>query len=176
MQGPEYACFSELVDTARRYCQVIEQLPTNNSRFSLAPLLLLLPRLHAAVAALQDVPAPAPPPADNSQDMDHRFELFSRLRTWLGRQDSYWMEYDEVDFNEAGQDRMSGSLADDLTDIYFELKQGLHMLGNRSPAQVAGWWQSSFQLHWGQHLVDAERHLYVLRASGRLQQGSSPEM
>ncbi len=168
MQGPEYARFSELVDAARRYCQVIDRLPARHSQFSLSPLLLLLPRLHAAVAALQDFPAPALPP-DDSQDMDHRFELFSRLRTWLGQQDGYWMEYDEIDFDETGQERMSGSLADDLTDIYFELKQGLHMLGSRTPAQVAGWWQSSFQLHWGQHLVDAERHLYVLRASGRLQ-------
>lgn len=166
MQGPEQSYFEDLVVAARRYCRIIDRL-RDTEEVSLLPLIPLLPRLHAAVAALQD---------DGSEvsqlsewpDFDKRFEMFSRLRDCLGGQDSYWLEYDEVEFTGDNNDRMSGSLADDLTDIYFELKHGLRMLASNSPDQVAHWWHNSFQTHWGQHLVDAERHLYALRACGRL--------
>ena len=35
------------------------------------------------------------------------------------------------------------------------------------PEQVVQFWQASFELHWGQHLVDAERHLYALKVRKR---------
>ncbi len=95
-------------------------------------------------------------------DIDQRFELFSRLRTELGGRDSYWLEYDNG--NSVHPQHMSGSLADDLADIYFDLKPGLEMLSRVKPDKVLRYWRRSFELHWGQHLVDAERHLYALRA------------
>jgi hypothetical protein len=62
---------------------------------------------------------------------------------------------------------MSGSLADDLTDIYFDLKPGLELLPAAHPEPVLRFWLESFELHWGQHLVDAERHLYALKLRRR---------
>jgi hypothetical protein len=64
---------------------------------------------------------------------------------------------------------MSGSLADDLTDIYYELKDGLNRLDrSEDPGRTLGSWRSGFCKHWGQHVVDAERHLYALVARDRL--------
>ena len=65
---------------------------------------------------------------------------------------------------------MSGSLADDLTDIYCELKHGLRLLDANPPQTdlALDGWRRSYKAHWGQHLVDAERHLYALRARGEL--------
>ncbi len=167
MRTPEDNYFFELVNTARSYCRLIDHLPGSQDD-GLLLVIKLLPRLHAAVVALHP-PVSSGLASVEPQDIDKRFELFSWLRTRLGSRDSYWLEYDETGHGREAHERMSGSLADDLTDIYFELKQGLQMLDTRSPDQVAGWWQNGFRLHWGQHLVDAERHLYVLRASGRLQ-------
>ena len=98
-------------------------------------------------------------------DLDQRFELFSRLHRLLGDLDGYWMEYDVA----PDRQEMSGSLADDLTDIYCELKNGLKRLdGSDDTGRTLGRWRAGFCKHWGQHVVDAERHLYALSARDRL--------
>jgi len=62
---------------------------------------------------------------------------------------------------------MSGSLADDLTDIYCELKHGLKLM-RVEPGKALDDWRSGYHLHWGQHLLDAERHLYELKSQNQL--------
>jgi hypothetical protein len=101
-------------------------------------------------------------------DLDARFDLFTRLRTRLGERDVYWLEFDHPEDARADDDHRTGSLADDLTDIYFELKRGLRLLDAAGPDEVAHLWGVGFKRHWGQHLVDAERHLYALKVNDRL--------
>jgi hypothetical protein len=62
---------------------------------------------------------------------------------------------------------MTGSLADDLTDIYCELKHGLRAFdSNTGPALET--WVLGYEWHWAQHLADASRHLANLDAARRL--------
>jgi len=152
----------ELLSIARGYCRLIESLKEGD-RCVLGQLNGLLPRLHAALATAgprQDDIA-----EDAGIDLDQRFELYSRLHRLLGDRDGYWMEYDVTpDCQE-----MSGSLADDLTDIYCELKNGLSRLDcNHDAQRTLGSWRNGFCKHWGQHVVDAERHLYALAVRDRL--------
>jgi len=152
---------NELLAIARCYCTVIESLDDDN-RKPLAQLNVILPRLHAAMTA---VPLQEDGSYDPNVDLDQRFELFSRLRRLLGDLDGYWMEYDVT----PNRQEMSGSLADDLTDIYCELKNGLQRLdGNDDAGRTLGRWRTGFCKHWGQHVVDAERHLYTLSSRDRL--------
>ena len=150
----------ELKAVARNYCELVESLTEGNTRW-LKEIASLLPRLHAAVAALNL------PDSERSHhplaDLDSRFELYTCLRQQLGDRDSYWMEFDVAGDGQT----MSGSLADDLTDIYCELKHGLQLLDAQAQQAVEGWHQG-FHLHWGQHLLDAERHLYGLSARNQL--------
>jgi hypothetical protein len=152
----------ELLAIARRYCATIEALDRGD-RQALVVLNEILPRLHAAMNAL--TPPDGCSGDDSRVDLDQRFELFSRLRRSLGDLDGYWMEFDVTP---DGQE-MSGSLADDLTDIYWELKIGLRRLerGQDAHPTLQGW-RLGFCKHWGQHVVDAERHLYSLSARDRL--------
>ncbi len=152
---------TEMASAAQAYCGLIEDGREIRGAW-LADLYTLLPRLHSAVTALttfegQDLPVP-------EVDLDTRFELYSRLRKLLGERDSYWLEFDAT----PDQVHMSGSLADDLTDIYFDLQHGLELLDEAWPQRAAQAWQSSYRLHWGQHLVDAERHLYALKVRDQL--------
>ena len=76
-----------------------------------------------------------------------------------------------LEFDAAGEDHcQSGSLADDLTDIYCELKYGLTLLDAQpdDPTEAFDGWRTGYRVHWGQHLVDAERHLYALQSRNRL--------
>jgi hypothetical protein len=153
---------SDLLQIAREYCALIEALMAGDRR-PLAELNGLLPRLHAAMAT-------AKPRCDEgidqpNVDLDQRFELFSRLHARLGDLDGYWMEFDVT----PNRQEMSGSLADDLTDIYCELKAGLDQFDRSAKSEpTLCSWQSGFCKHWGQHVVDAERHLYALAAVDRL--------
>jgi hypothetical protein len=152
---------TEMVAVAGDYCGLIDstgELPDD----WLESLFQLMPRLHAAVTALNawdsaDMPLP-------TVDLDERFEMYSHLRRLLGERDSYWLEFDAA----PEEVHMSGSLADDLTDIYFDLRYGLELLDGVWPQRAAQAWQSSYRAHWGQHLVDAERHLYALKVRNRL--------
>lgn len=154
---------ARLTDVAREYCDFIEQFddnsPDESARF-LATLSRLLPRLHAAVVVLGDIEG-YDGFADDS-DLDLRFELYSRLHRALGELDAYWMEFDVA----RDSQEKSGSLADDLTDIYWELKAGLGQLQHHQAdaRKTLRRWGTGYRLNWGQHLVDAERHLYALRA------------
>ena len=153
---------SELLAIAHRYCELIESLEEGD-REPLSQLNELLPRLHAAMTAAG--PSPVDAAYDASVDLDQRFELFSRLHRLLGDLDGYWMEYDVT----PDRQEMSGSLADDLTDIYCELKIGLTRLQRDADTRpTLSRWRSGFCKHWGQHVVDAERHLYALSARDRL--------
>ena len=153
----------EMVQAALEYCSLIEQIDDNGKQI-LPSLLQLLPRLHAGIAAFSNAKD-----ADcyvNEADLDARFELFSRLRQLLGDRDSYWLEYDV----QGNEDCKSGSLADDLTDIYCELKSGLLSLEEnlKDPDQAIDDWRCGYKVHWGKHLVDAEKHLYNLQVSDQL--------
>jgi hypothetical protein len=151
----------EMVGVAERYCELIER-SANDSDEWLESLYKLMPRLHSAVTSLnaQDSGELQIP----GVDLDERFELYSRLRKRLGDRDSYWLEFDAL----PEEMHMSGSLADDLTDIYFDLQHGLELMSEAWPHRAAEGWQSSYRLHWGQHLVDAERHLYALKVRNQL--------
>lgn len=152
-----------LASAAQEYCALVEHLDRADGDW-LEQLSCLLPRIHAAVIGLGELQPRQCAPLSASE-YDLRFELYTRLRHLLGDRDHYSLEFDSSD---AGG--MSGSLADDITDIYFELRRGLDVL-RYDPHQLraaASVWRTGFRWHWGQHLVDAERHLYELEVSNRL--------
>jgi hypothetical protein len=158
--GQSDQLIERLSAVAREYCELIESLGVNVDPATLiSHLNQLLPRLHATVTLIGDAENAAG--FGDSVDLDRRFELYSRLRRILGDRDAYWMEFDLA---RDGHEK-SGSLADDLTDIYWELKAGLERLNDDTDVvPTLRSWGAGYRLNWGQHLVDAERHLYALRA------------
>lgn len=156
----------ELANAAEQYCALVEGLNRPEGDW-LEQLSCLLPRIHAAVIGLGRSTGGSMEP-DTAGDFERRFELYTHLRRLLGDRDRYNLEFDPGDRSD-----MSGSLADDITDIYFELRRGLDVL-DRHPddlRQAAVVWRNGFRWHWGQHVVDAERHLYELEVSNRLFRG-----
>ena len=150
---------SEMVTLAKVFCAQVEH-PDESPAQWVQELAQLLPRLQAAVVALQTAEESQPLAA--CVDPDARFELFSRLARRLGDLDGYRLEYDDLH-----QDALvTGSLADDLTDIYFDLREGLNWVARADPDHAASVWRHSYRVHWGQHLVDANRHLYAINSKG----------
>lgn len=151
----------EILNVAGRFCGLIEGSGPDRPHW-LWEVSLVLPRLHAAMTSVhRPVPHAAP---EHPVDLDARFELFSRLRGLLADRDGYFLEFDRA---HEGAEAMTGSLADDLTDIYCELKGGLAAFAS-GPQHALEHWFLGYEGHWGQHLADAQRHLVNLAAAARL--------
>jgi hypothetical protein len=162
--GPEVRSLMAVVSN---YCYLIEHCEQQNDHW-LLKVADLLPQIHAAIVQMDAVERREDEGWKGvAIDLDRRFDLYVEIKALLGENDPYWLEFDfDNDFRQ-----MSGSLADDLTDIYCELKQGLDELNadvTPSAARVLTGWRKGYRMHWGQHLLDAERHLYTLDQKGRL--------
>ena len=143
--------FCQLVDSYRLY-------GTDSKRWlgDLGPVLLLL---DAAIRAIKVSTGEA----DYSmlQDLEERFVLYQQLKGFLGTYDEYWSEGDL----EASDGLKTGSLADDITDMYFDLKRGLvrYKSGSDAKRDAVELWLYSYHVHWQQHLRDATRQLFEFR-------------
>lgn len=150
-----------MIAAVNDYCQLIDHChQNNNDQYWLRRMEKLLPRIHSAVLSLQA-------PAVNRcfydfPDDDQRCNLFMKLNELLLNDDILWSNFDRMDIKR----RMCDCLADDFTDIYFDLKKGLHLLDQHpdQPAIALHIWHCSFYEHWGRHLMDAESWLYAAEA------------
>ena len=148
-------------DAAGSYCQLIENINPLDCRTCLATMADILPRLGSAA---EQLPTIAPDSVHTgAMEINARFELFSRIRSALGKLDAYRLEYDRSNDD---QD-LSGSLADDFTDIYFDLRYGLDLLTTHpnQPLLASASWKTSYELHWQEHLQGATRQLDTLLKS-----------
>jgi hypothetical protein len=127
----------------------------------------LLPRLHVAVVAL--VVPQMMCASYRFPDDDARCELYMRLYGVLQADAGLCAACDEWHLRA----RLCDRLADDLADMYFELKCGLGWLKD-DPMQAASSWQYSFYLHWSRHLLDAEHWLRMV--DGGAEPQSLPEV
>jgi hypothetical protein len=85
--------------------------------------------------------------------------MYERLQEVLGAADRYSKIARGVHDDDRGV--VIGSLADDLADIYGELVAGLDALDAGASLENVVWdWRSSFESHWGAHLLDASRQLH----------------
>lgn len=146
-------------EAARDFCLLVENLELYKDEQWLADLARILPRIQGSMTNLDD------PDIEYSffvlPDLEERFELYCRMKDRLGAYDHYWMEYDTGSIS----DEMTGSLASDLSDIYFELKRGLNLLrsGDATKLDLLRLWQTGYILNWGERLVNAQKHLFSLR-------------
>jgi hypothetical protein len=153
--------YKQLITDAKDYCLMIENVQDYSNHEWLADMSRILSRIQMAMAHL-DVPQ-YKAEYQALADMDARFELYCQLKEKLGKLDNYWMEYDiRTDF-----DDQSGSLSGDFSDLYFEFQRGLQasMTADDVGSQAISLWRAGYLCSWGQHLLDAQKHLFTLRVN-----------
>ena len=149
---------SRMATVVDEYCYLIDTFDDLGRNSSwLAHFGKVLPRLHVAVIAL--VPSTDRYGPYRFPDDDERCELYMRLHNLLQTDRALKKAYGRSCLRQQFCDR----LADDFTDIYFDLRLGLELLSIDS-VKATNLWLCSFYLHWGQHLLDAECHLHAVEA------------
>lgn len=138
------------VTHARRFCEFIErasELPVEQRLLTARAILL---ELYPAALRLPLLESPDGVEAGPDPDPPRGWDGFGEL-------DSYWEVFDPYEQSEA----VTGSLSDDLLDVYRDLRRGLALWDGGAPRAAAVWeWRFSFEAHWGDHVVDALRALH----------------
>jgi hypothetical protein len=113
----------------------------------------VLPRLHVAVTAL------SAPSKEGSATLV--YDDVKRCDRYLGLSDDLQCDrqlrgaYAKMSVGPRRRQQLCERMADNLADMYFDLKHGLALLPN-NPQRASEVWQYSFYVHWGKHLLDAE--------------------
>jgi len=138
-----------IIGLISQYVEMVEKLSTYSAHGFLSKCAIILPQIYSLGMAMPD---------SDIEDKDVDVEIVSPLGSieiLMGKYDRYNVVYEP-----SREDKVVvGSLSDDLSDIYLDLKKALvnYQHGHKKDAL----WQIKFYLksHAGTHLVDA---LYVM--------------
>lgn len=156
------------VQTAQVFCGLIETDEMERDLWMRA-LLVAVADLYGAIHYL-----PVPGLDAASIDPEERFyltqieyrDVFLRLGRILDEERFYADCSDASDLLSDPQIIGIGDLADDLADIYRDIKPGLRAWDENIdvylPDVVFEWKEPLFRTHWGRHAVDALRVLHTL--------------
>lgn len=174
MQHPALASFALL---AVRFCSLVEDRESHSAESFLSGIHPLLAQLYAAGLGLPSTDVQFGeelydagnevsdfPPEPDPDGMPHEewHPLFDALTAKLGERCFYREVHDPYDPPE--QSEVTGSLADDLVDIYRDLRTGLRKWQRGESGDALWEWRFNFEAHWGQHVVDALRAIHSLAA------------
>jgi hypothetical protein len=146
---------AQFAKIAEKFCRLVEEFARYEPLDWLALIARELVPLETAVKGLTGR-------ADIGEysmlvDIEQRHRMYVELKTFLGAMDDYWTEADL----EAGDGVMTGSLSDNITEIYFALKRGL-ALWSKGPGDAGAAvdeWLSGFEVNWGYHLAKLQSQL-----------------
>jgi hypothetical protein len=147
---------------ARDYCTLIDAAATLDVNDFLRQA---QSALHEISAAALELPACAPDEGmTEAQRMSYQesHDLFEALGRILGEYEGYWtvsFPYDD------SVEPVYASLADDLADIYRDLKEGLALYDEHGSSDNTLWaLRFQYMAHWGAHATDAMKAIHeVLR-------------
>jgi hypothetical protein len=148
--------------SATKFIQTVDSLAEIPRDVFLACLSHCLAELYSSALHLPAV-EPDTIGSDEPQFATEKWvKLSDSLREKIGPLDAYWEIFDSTENDSPVQ----GSIAGDISEIYFDLKNDLNLVEEKRISQADFLWElrSSFRSHWGKHLLDAlaaihDRHI-----------------
>lgn len=163
----EQARFSAI---AEKYCGIVDRAAAFSRTQLLAALYRILPELLCEAIQLPDTdPNDREGADDPKKDLSPTLtnstisqsdwsSLYQLLRQKFGDADLYQTIFNPTE----GKESVTASLADDIADVYRDLRSGLSLasVGAASPADVIWEWRFGFYSHWGNHAINALRTIH----------------
>ena len=170
---------------AEAYCALIERFRSVPADVLLASVQPAIATLYAAGLALPPLPAPDAEDADEEEaddlappwlgeasgsappDPDHMahadwWSLYKSLTAYLGPRNNYREIFDP--YEPPSEKEVTGSLADDLADIYRDLLRGCRKWARGERTEAHWEWRFGLENHWGEHATGALRAIHCLAA------------
>jgi hypothetical protein len=158
---------------AQRYCTLVDAAANLDKDQFLLQVYRTLPDLIGEAAGLPDTdPWERNKEDDENNDFPDKTPtarmsvkewglLYNFLKEKLGQDDLYWTVFDPASEN---NEVLRGTLADDIVDIYRDLKEPLLLMDRDAiTPDLAIWkWRLLFCSHWGDHAISALRTIHNL--------------
>ncbi len=150
-------------DTAERFCHIVDSASGFGGVEILFRIYQILPTLIGEAVQLPDVELTDdqnPNRLETPGKQEQWKKLYDLLKVKLGDADLYWQVFDPTKHSEP----IHGTLADDIADIYGDLKEGLTLLDDCSgtTAEAIWTWRTLFLSHWGDHAMNGLRTIHHL--------------
>lgn len=145
---------ADFIQAVRDYCAWVEG-PSLESEKEVVEAIRLLASLYSGVLQVENA-GPGGDIAGWRPTTEDRIVVAERLSHLP------FQYYSEI-FNPLEiptEEPVTADLADDLADIYFDIKEGLFLLAAGHPAAATWSWKDSFRTHWGRHASTALRALH----------------
>ncbi|WP_286228488.1 DUF5063 domain-containing protein [Neobacillus mesonae] len=133
--------------SALNYCKIVEDLNSSKGKKDLNNLLVSLLDLYLKALYLPDVEP------ENDEVSDIKLSVPQIL---LDEYDHYWKVFNPYHLDEP----VGASLSDDILDIYKDVKKGIILYEKNKYSEAIWEWKFNFEIHWGNHAVDAIRALH----------------
>jgi hypothetical protein len=155
------------VQSGRKFCALLECRDWDKEHWAEA----VLPTLAQLYADALRLPAVDP---DEFQKLPAVFdvsrkqwnELYEALGKFLADSRWYWAYFDPTEPRDSKEAAIGGDLADDLGDIYRDVKPGINAwdsgVDDYLEQIIFHWTCAGFHSHWGVHAVSAMRALHPL--------------
>lgn len=152
LNNDQLAALDCFASSARNFCKWAES-SSDPSTTDMNTARRLLIDLHSSAVELPDIFDEQAPDAPSVTDLQWQ-EVLHRFSSLPLK--GYWDVFNPLEKDEA----VFSILADDLSDIYRDVKSGL-LLYEEGHLTGAAWeWRFSFLSHWGDHLVGAQRAIH----------------
>jgi hypothetical protein len=138
---------------AARYCELIDARTRYHVDDFLSRVADALLDLSREAQRLPDIDARRGDESRPSMTTEEWMALFRSLGDYLGVRDAYWGVFEPTCPGE--REACAMSLADDLADIYRDLRDGLAAWDSGRPDEAAWGWRFTYWSHWGAHAVGA---------------------
>jgi hypothetical protein len=155
------------VQSARKFCALVESRDWDKEKWAEA-ILPTLAQLYSEVLRLPAVDPDDFPELPVAFDVSSKQwnELYEALGKFLGDSRWYWAYFDPTEPSDSNERPIAGDLADDLADIYRDVKPGINAWDSNVDEYLEeiiwDWTNVNFNSHWGLHAVDAMRALHRL--------------
>jgi hypothetical protein len=147
-------------EIAGAFCALVEDRARHPAPEWLKAVHLLLPQLYASALELPHIEPDTETAGLSAVTHEEWQALYSDLTDRIGHWGAYFQVSDPYD--EADHEPLRTSLADDLADIYRDLKNGLFTevtIAYDHPSDVLWTWRFDFESHWAAHATSALRAL-----------------
>jgi hypothetical protein len=168
MAIPSLDIVKDFKEAAEKFCLLLESQPVDTDAWG-EELVATLAQVYAFAHRLPNLES-----SDNCSEVPDSIDVtreewrhvFDLVHDLLGPQSVYLAYFDPSEPSDSTANHLHGDLADDLVDIYRDLKPGLRAWasGNDAmiPSIVFDWKFPLFGSHWGIHAVSAMRALHPI--------------
>jgi hypothetical protein len=152
----------DLLTVANEYCLFIEKAHEYGKEEIFDYLHKISPLLYLKGTLIPNVDAGEPEIAKRFVTIETWENIFNGLRNVFGKDDEYWY-IDEKTFN--GEDVVKGSMAEDLSDIYQDLKDFVLLYNKRTHSAILSAISECRQLfytNWGYKIIRIQKNIHHL--------------